>query len=636
MGIHNPPFFPTFGAGAPPATAPREQLWFDTSGGEPFQGYVFDFPLAAWKKFGGGAGTGFPTKENLATNNAAPINAGNVNIHYITTDGSGLAQSINLPTPPADATGAGSSAFWFDQWSVFVISVQTNPADSVLINSAAPFTDLNAFHGQNINTANYNDATFTMQGQGKIIAFRWTGTSWAVNNDGANNGLSVNTNNNIQIGPNGVGNATTHKGQDIFIGGVNAFPGSTANGGIIQIIAGTGASGLNSQPGTLTLKAGDAVRGSGSSGGNITIQTQVGDTTDNALVNSGAITISSAGMSGIGNASGSIGIITGDLASANNNQSGNITIRTGGVAGVASNGPFSGSIIIGPGNNLVTVAGTSAPGGAVLITGGSTQGTGAGTPGTPGNVVVTGGQASSQGPVVNAGNVIIQGGQGVGPCVDGNVVLYVGNSNNAANGGNIIINKLPVADPAVVNAIWNNNGVIVLSGFTGIPPTSLASQANNTLLGNVSGGAHSPAAVDVPHAQVLLGGAYQLLIARGVNFNAVADTQFALTPPTGFTRWTFTDQSAFTISNPSGTLTTSVVQAFSQAAGAGTAYTASTAVTVSTAADGTVNNSQAISGTAATTKCYTYAGFPNIFFRVTTAQGVAATADVAVRIKWLP
>lgn len=121
--------------------------------------------------------------------------------------------------------------------------------------------------------------------------------------------------------------------------------------------------------------------------------------------------------------------------------------------------------------------------------------------------------------------------------------------------------------------------------------------------------------------------------ATGINFNSAnTDTAIPINLPTGFTRFTV---SRVMISHASGTLTTSTFGVFTAAAGGGTAIVAGgTANTISTAAEGTNNNTML--NAASNTTSYLLVSVPNIYFRVQTAQGVAATADVIVVITPLP
>ncbi len=125
------------------------------------------------------------------------------------------------------------------------------------------------------------------------------------------------------------------------------------------------------------------------------------------------------------------------------------------------------------------------------------------------------------------------------------------------------------------------------------------------------------------------------LIAKGVNFNAGnTDTVMPVYLPPGFTRYLV---STVRISGASGSLTTATVGLFTAAAAGGTAVIASpTAVTVASGTDGAANSAQAISGSSINTVQWKQATTPNLYFRVMTPQGSAATADVYVTIIPLP
>lgn len=121
----------------------------------------------------------------------------------------------------------------------------------------------------------------------------------------------------------------------------------------------------------------------------------------------------------------------------------------------------------------------------------------------------------------------------------------------------------------------------------------------------------------------------------GINFNAVGDTAFAFTLPTGFTRFAFFK--AF-ITHASGTLTSTTAAFFTTTAGGGLALTTSGAAgTVSTSADNTANNTQQLSAAVAATQIAASLPTPNtVYFRVQTAQGSAATADVTMYYHPIP
>lgn len=119
-------------------------------------------------------------------------------------------------------------------------------------------------------------------------------------------------------------------------------------------------------------------------------------------------------------------------------------------------------------------------------------------------------------------------------------------------------------------------------------------------------------------------------IAAAVNFNTVADTQFTITLPTGFTRWTL---NSCRIDGAGVSLTTAQFGLFSGAGGTGTAIIASgTPCTVSTASENTTNNAQSQGQSIANASF----NFATVQFRITNPQGVAAIGNVALIITPLP
>jgi len=57
-----------------------------------------------------------------------------------------------------------------------------------------------------------------------------------------------------------------------------------------------------------------------------------------------------------------------------------------------------------------------------------------------------------------------------------------------------------------------------------------------------------------------------------------------------------------------------------------------TAITVTTSTDGTANNAESIAADNTATASYTLSGFPDLYFRVGTAEGAAATANIEIQI----
>lgn len=169
----------------------------------------------------------------------------------------------------------------------------------------------------------------------------------------------------------------------------------------------------------------------------------------------------------------------------------------------------------------------------------------------------------------------------------------------------------------------NDTNVTVTLG--GSPTTALLDAASLTMgwsgvLANARGG-----------TGVAAGPPIYTITATGVNMNAVADTQFAITLPSGFTRYRL---QTLMISHASVSLTTATVVhygLFTAAAAGGTAVVADTTSTISSTAESTNNNAQFIApGITATLTDAT------LFFRVITAHGSAATADVVLQIQPLP
>lgn len=120
--------------------------------------------------------------------------------------------------------------------------------------------------------------------------------------------------------------------------------------------------------------------------------------------------------------------------------------------------------------------------------------------------------------------------------------------------------------------------------------------------------------------------------AVGVNFNSAnTDTTIPVTLPTGVSNYQI---ASVRIANASASISTATYGLFSAAAGGGTAIIPSPqAITVTTAGANTNNNSLTATPTNSGTQSW---NFSNLFFRVVTAQGSAATADVIITLVPLP
>ena len=178
------------------------------------------------------------------------------------------------------------------------------------------------------------------------------------------------------------------------------------------------------------------------------------------------------------------------------------------------------------------------------------------------------------------------------------------------------------------------SGALTVTKTNGVPFAPSAT-TDTTNASNISSGTLSTSRLSAPNVNELLGTVYTVLTATGVNLNSVADTQFSLVPPTGFTRWSL-KLGFVAVSDASVSLTAAKFGLFTASAGGGTPVIASGTVLsgITSAADGTAGNFATFSD--ASIRTFTVASFPSLFFRVTTAQGAAATANVALVIAWIP
>jgi hypothetical protein len=181
------------------------------------------------------------------------------------------------------------------------------------------------------------------------------------------------------------------------------------------------------------------------------------------------------------------------------------------------------------------------------------------------------------------------------------------------------------------NVVLNATTGALTGAANGTTNAMLAQMAASTLKGNNTGGTANAADLTVPQVQAMLG--YPMILggfADGVNANSVGDTAITIACPTANYRV------AFVVTQNTGTtasLTTAQYGIFSAVgaggtaiSGAGSALTALTSNAVNTA--GSVQ-SQAAGNSAAY-------NFTTLYFRITTAQGAAATVNVYIFIQPLP
>lgn len=150
----------------------------------------------------------------------------------------------------------------------------------------------------------------------------------------------------------------------------------------------------------------------------------------------------------------------------------------------------------------------------------------------------------------------------------------------------------------------------------------------DVIVGATTAGAQNPSAGG--NLQSPPGGAMGLVkyTLRGINFNsATTDNAISLLFPTGAKNYVV---DKIYITNASGTLTTATVGVFSAASAGGTTLAADQAITVTSGTANTALNTQALTLSPAATICF---NFKQMFIRIGTPQGVAATADVTIELR---
>jgi hypothetical protein len=161
--------------------------------------------------------------------------------------------------------------------------------------------------------------------------------------------------------------------------------------------------------------------------------------------------------------------------------------------------------------------------------------------------------------------------------------------------------------------------------------------ANNIYVDDIFIGNTTPGNIGGTSVTNFIESCYRIQISQtGINFNVTnTDYTFAITLPPGFTRYMF---DAAIISNASHSLSTATCTVNTATGAAGTALvTSATSVTITATADATANNAQILAATtAANDTSFQVVNTPNLYFRVQTSEGAAATATVAIILKLLP
>ena len=277
---------------------------------------------------GGGGGVRVPT--SITTSSTVPFTPDmSKDLYYITTDGSGQAQSIVIPAY-SGSVGDFSDPINAGHITLFVIDVLTNSADTVEItvsggevmndvtqpNFASSKIILGGAAGYGVAIVNQYDAWYTWINYTDYDQYNIIGPVIASGASG--------TNTNPPPGPiNGLSS------------GYGAGQGLTGQGGQVAVFGGSGAT----QGGSATLTGGS---GGTDLGGNAVVQ--AGNSTDAA---GGYVNITS----GIGGTSGGQIYVTGGTGQ--NGSGGSITISGGnGTAGVGTPTSNGGDITLQPGTGV--------------------------------------------------------------------------------------------------------------------------------------------------------------------------------------------------------------------------------------------------------------------------------------------
>lgn len=173
-------------------------------------------------------------------------------------------------------------------------------------------------------------------------------------------------------------------------------------------------------------------------------------------------------------------------------------------------------------------------------------------------------------------------------------------------------------------ALTRTNDTNVTVTLGGTPTTALLQSVSLTLgwsgvLANARGG------TGVANPAQILGG-----YANNVNLNSVADTTIAISLPSGVTKYRISNVIVYN-KGTTASLTTAAAAIYSAAAAAGTAVVAPAALSSITS-----NTIDVATNYVILTPIIAAFDYTTLFFRVTTAQGAAATGDVYLYVQPMP
>lgn len=198
-------------------------------------------------------------------------------------------------------------------------------------------------------------------------------------------------------------------------------------------------------------------------------------------------------------------------------------------------------------------------------------------------------------------------------------------------GGNTVgdlVNGILLIQGSIVN---RNQEFVQVTATKPATATNSASLVTQGGLGVAGAGYFGGGIISSPLSHVYM---YTII---GVNLNSAnTDTAVPITLPPGYTRF---NVNFVVISNPSVVINTASLGVFTNTGGGGATIAANTTLALSSTADNTPGNSQSLSVSNQNTTSYkvsTLPVTPNIYIRVGTAQGSAATADVTIALRLLP
>lgn len=183
--------------------------------------------------------------------------------------------------------------------------------------------------------------------------------------------------------------------------------------------------------------------------------------------------------------------------------------------------------------------------------------------------------------------------------------------------------------PALTGDVTSSAGSVATTiASNTVTNAKLATMADQTFKGNISGGVASPSDLTPAQMRAALNPSAQLnFCATGINANSVGDTPITIALPTGVTRYRAGVAYMF---SPSISLTTAQVAIYGGASATGTVVLSPTALSPLTSTGPDTAGSLMLASPGLSNNVAL--GDTSLFFRITTAQGSAATFDACLTI----